>query len=548
VARGGRASVDARNLVTGDEYYLSLPADALARNVSEEAYFEVFDESGDVTDRGVLTTDGDRVNDSARLDAPVARVYARVVVDDDGGSATARVDTDDLRETDVPVSLARRPSEADTAAELDDDEFEVREATASVEAPDTYVVGTEAAVSGSATEGVEDVAVYVAHHNPETFRLVDFEADAGTNGTADASGGGFDREAVLSAGDAPGNRLLSYPGTYTLGVVPVGALEGDTAPETLPAGAIGPDARHTVTVEPGALSLSVESVGGEVATTDGTLDVSGTATGHDRVAVVLLGARGTVAYHVLEVGSDGNFSVDSTPIDGFAQGPLAVYALGVGRDDRLGDGRLGDDDATLAQMQSSLLSETRDDAGSDDPLVGRRVDLSAPTVTIDNVTSAAADGAPTAGQRLVVAGRTNVDASDDWIEIQVRGRPEVDAVVERWNGSRWRATLDTTGLSPGDYTLVTEVEDSRTTRSLTLVAPGTNRTTPTATPSPTATPGRQSTPTGTPDPSTPDGERATATAAPTPTDEDDGGVRGPATFGGAGLLVALVVLTVRLWP
>jgi hypothetical protein len=127
------------------------------------------------------------------------------------------------------------------------------------------------------------------------------------------------------------------------------------------------------------------------------------------------------------------------------------------------------------------------------------------------------------GETMVVRGTTNLRPDDNAIVVDLEdenGAVVAVASTDRWgwNGS-WSVTIDTTGLAPGEYTLVADDGDETSLETVRLVrATATPTVTATATPteSPTATPTATVTPTPTPTavPTTP---RSTPTEPPTTT-------------------------------
>jgi len=511
--------------------------------------------------------------------------YAVVEIDDDTGVGVGQIDTTNLDDSDIDVDLYRaspdRPtSESDVDADIrsldlvDDPSMTVDQGEVSITNPrDTYAVGSEVTLNGTASGGIDDVAFYVRRQGD--YRLLDLDSSTagGTQATlsVDADGTFEEEDIVLSEGNEAGNSLLSLPGTYRLGVIDAADAGGRGNIErslSVSEFTRGTSFQRSIRVTDTELSATYQAVGGQVSVDDRVVGVSGTSLGSRTVAFLFIDERGNIQYTDVRVDADNTFEEDDLDIgEDLEEGPIIAIALTAGRDGEFGDGGLssltgGDAYSDLQQfatdldrrsltgeqVRARLLSETTEATASDDRMVTTTFRLADSRTTIRNVYP---QGVPASGvnpiaidDRMVVEGATNLRPGDNSITAELltdEGDSVAIATTDEWGydgNYRIVLPLDDADLEPGTYTL--EVDDSYNTdtvqveivRSRQTPTPEptpTERPTPTetATPEPTPTATERPTPEPTPEPT------PTATATPTPT---EGG--GP----GFGALVALVAL------
>jgi major cell surface glycoprotein (TIGR04216 family) len=354
-----------------------------------------------------------------------------------------------------------------------------------------YFVGQAVNLTGTANESVEEVAVYA--QSGGDWQLLDVNAN-GQFGSDDAvavdeTGNWSVRNLVLSNA----NRMLSYPGNYRLGVVNASAVGGnDSLPASIdPAEFVETESSQTlVRVNRARLRGSFLTTDGQLATSAAEVTVRGTARGGRELLVLLVDSRGRVATEQVQVPrGNGSFDVD-VPLrtdDGriVAEGPVQAYVLALGRDDRAGDGRLPDGtNATLdalaayvgahsasldaRQVSERFLAQTTREAGSDDLLISEQFEYVEPTTRITTVAQESQFGPegiygiPT-GERMVVAGDTNLLPDDNNIRVRAIDGPSAsrfpDLWTQDWNtDGTWSVSFDTTGLEPGIYTLTVEAD------------------------------------------------------------------------------------------
>ncbi|MFC7079844.1 hypothetical protein [Halorussus caseinilyticus] len=168
-----------------------------------------------------------------------------------------------------------------------------------------------------------------------------------------------------------------------------------------------------------------------------------------------------------------------------AEGQTTGYVLAVGRDNRVGDGLLPDgSNATLDalaeylttspgrldawQVRERLLGQTVDEAGSDDLLVSTQFRYAEKSTTVSSVTPESLVGAEgiyavTAGETMVVRGRTNRLPDESTIMVEATDGPTPSRISTAWTqdwnlDGNWAVSMNTDGVEPGRYTLTVDVD------------------------------------------------------------------------------------------
>ncbi|MCW7069850.1 MAG: PGF-CTERM sorting domain-containing protein, partial [Methanophagales archaeon] len=296
--------------------------------------------------------------------------------------------------------------------------------------------------------------------------------------------------------------------------------------------------------------------------------IEGTATGVDNVDIILIGPKGYArgadkpsienGLKIIASSVDKNdeFDEDITMTEGLDTGMWLALVLSPGRDgeyagftESVGAGEIKVDvfgvdleGKDQAQILSIIQDCTIDRAGSDDLLIPLSFKVESAYVRFNPAETV------TIGEPLNVSGTTNREP-DTLITISTFAGPmdlPVGIAEVEWPTPEegvFEATIDTTGVKPGTYTLEADDGDGNTdTVTVEIVAPG-------ATPAPTPLPtGVTPTPAPTAAPETPTPAPATATPAPetpTPTPKPTPGF-GASVFTIAGLLaIAYLVLRRR---
>jgi major cell surface glycoprotein (TIGR04216 family) len=259
---------------TEGDYHLVTIADDDFRSVWDDDFAgdtpTIFRDVSDVTDTGYLNASdpgfGGEVNVSkvpagATDAANVTHAFA--ILEIDGGQAIGAIDTTYLDTDDITIDVYNEDVSGDVnndweggnyanddgtfggiysedgppevvrnladVGEEDDIDLTVTEGGVTLDSPSgTYVIGSQVDITGSVTEGVEDVAIYV--RGGSDWERLDLDiSDAGNTYTIDVdSDNTFELEDVtLSDTDSTdGNQLLSLPGSYKIAVVDFADLNG----------------------------------------------------------------------------------------------------------------------------------------------------------------------------------------------------------------------------------------------------------------------------------------------------------------------------------
>jgi major cell surface glycoprotein (TIGR04216 family) len=374
-----------------------------------------------------------------------------------------------------------------------------------------YFVGQTVNVTGTANQSVESVALYT--RSGGDWQLLDVNRDGEFDGEdtipVDEQGNWSVRNIVLSNA----NRLLSYPGDYRLGVVNASAVGGnESLPSALdPSEFVGPDSSQSVLrVNRARLRASFVTVGGQLPTSTAEVTVRGTSRGNRELLVVLVDSRGRVATDQIQVPhGNGSFDVD-VPLriadgEALAEGPIQAYVLALGRDQIAGDGNLPDGtNATLdalaaylenqparldaEQVRERFLDQTTEETGSDDLVIDeqfRYVESTTRMTTIAPESQFGPEGiyAITTGDRMIVAGYTNLLPGDNTIRVEAISGPSAGRVpvvwTDNWNtDGSWSVAMETDGLEPGLYTLTVEADGETDDTVSFRVLPRTTNVTP----------------------------------------------------------------------
>lgn len=190
----------------------------------------------------------------------------------------------------------------------------------------TYMTGQEATVSGTASGGVTEVALFAL--GPEFWWIVELDGEL----TLPVTDGNFSTQATLSGGSTTGNDILSATGNPYIGVIDTADIAGTVALNTAISRGDFADAttdREQIQVEAPSVSLNQPSeyVPGQEAF------VSGTASGD--VTEVAIFARDKGPWEVVELDgqfilsvTDGSFSTQATLSSGSGGGNDILSTFG----------------------------------------------------------------------------------------------------------------------------------------------------------------------------------------------------------------------------
>ena len=443
----------------------------------------------------------------------------------------------------------------------DDVDFDVQEGTVTLDSPgNTYVVGSEVDLNGTAPTGMDNIAVYARDEGD--FERVKIDSNNVTSVDAD---GTFEETDVVLSADSD---ILSLPGSYRIGVIDAGDADTSDDSDGEPDAELttqefnqGTSVQSSIRVIGTSLDAEFPSlVNGQIAEDDGDVTVTGSAPGSEDVLFIAVGPRGNVFTQQIGVDSDQSFDEEDIVLpNSISKGAVSLHVYSVGRDDDVGDGDLPGQNADLDgfksfvdsnlsqrgltgdQVRSSIVAETVEDSASDDQLVNqnaRLVDTQSRIVNVYQSGNQASGINPVAaGETLVVEGQTNLQPEDNTITVEL-ATEDVSvglSATEEWGqDGQFSVEIDTTDAATGTYTLEIDDGQNSVTEDVELVDEVSTATpTPTeADDTPTATATPTPTATATVSPAT-TAASATDTDASTPT---EGG--GP----GFGAVVALVAL------
>ncbi|MEA5386481.1 HVO_2072 family ArtA-dependent S-layer glycoprotein [Haloarculaceae archaeon H-GB11] len=510
--RGQRVPFTVRGSTAGANHFVVIEDDDFRNNNVDT---RVFPDVQDVVDTGTYDTNDDGNAEFA---------WAQVEINDETGVGVGQIDTAFLDDASVTVDLFQADRALDDVANNlgnneDEETLDVQQGELVFESPaGTYVAGQDIDVRGTAAEGTDDVAIYARDQGD--WELVDINTDGEFNSedtiSVDADGE-WEREDVTLS-DA--SDILSIPGRYRVGVVEVEDVvdsQGNIS-ETLTTSefSTATSSQTSIIVQDPGLETgqSFETINGQIAVEDGTVNVRGVAPGLNEVLVVMVDSRGRIATDQVTVDDDDTFEEDDIPLvtannRELNEGNIRAVILGVGRDGVAGDGILpGQTRADIGALEDYILSigtgltqdqaverifdETTDEAGSDDLVLDEEFRYTDGAISIESVQAAGdeADGVQQieVGEEMVVSGKTNRQPDDNTITVEVIDGPSPDQFetnsTDEWDlDGNWSVSLGTDGVEPGTYTIEADDGDNTDTVQVEIVEPSTE----TATPEPTTT-------------------------------------------------------------
>ena len=603
--QGSNTVFTVANSPEGEFHPVVIDASEFRDSTSLEDAEDVFRSVGDTTDTGIVDDDGvvtdlDKFSDADDNDVNGAGSfvdevnenndvndiqYAYAIVEIDGGDGIGSIETRLLDDSSATVELypssiptigsvteVHPPDIALTTnenASTDDEvDLEVVEGEISISSPsDTYVVGSEVDINGTANEGIDEVAIYA--RNNQDYQLVQID---GSPTIATEGDDNFEESDIVLGGNldpddtSGGNDILSLPGTYRIGVI--SAQDADTADDSddEPDASLttsefnrGLSSQQSIRVLDTALESSFVTYNGQIATDDAQITFSGTAPGKDSVVVAFVGPRGQAVAQEISVDDDDTFSEEdfALPSDTLSEGTVSAHIISSGRDSTFGDGftntesdladiiasgREGGSDGdtdfsgsanTGDQVRELIISNTVDDTASDDLITTETFRFADGLTTIDSITNPVANNGT-----IEIQGQTNQRPDENVITVELLDE-EGDSVTisdtEQWgtNGN-WNATIELSAAETGNYTVEADDGDNSDRVSVQVVEQVTEET-PTPEPTPTT---EEPTPTATPTPTAEPTPEPTPTATPTATPTPETGTGTP----GFGIVVALIAL------
>ncbi|XGI84118.1 hypothetical protein ACEU6E_02400 [Halorutilales archaeon Cl-col2-1] len=437
--------------------------------------------------------------------------YGVVEIDDDG-VGIGIIDTGLLDDTRVTATLfegrntrSRARQALEDGLDADDRGLRVEEGRIVTNIGGfSYAIGDSTTLRGTASSGVDGIAIYVRDRGDWTLLQLNGRNTTGVR----ADGTWVARDVVLSDEKYAGREILRYPGTYQIAAVNADSLP-DPIPVRIPPSEISeysPSRNRLRSVGP---YFSARMTADEVAQGD-RLHVSGVSVGSDEVVVSVIGERGRVVSEVIDVG-DNNLFEENIDLGDIRRGDATVLATTPGRDGEFGDGSAtsargqpvstrsassfssfveGFDRRGLAkdQIVERILSESADERGTDDLLQRDEIRVASPSTEIDDVVPdsfANLTGVRTLelGETAVVRGTTNRNPDDTSITLEATEGASADELplvtVETWNREtgEWSASVDTEGLETDEYVLRAEDGDGESSDTVTVrvVAEGERR-------------------------------------------------------------------------
>jgi major cell surface glycoprotein (TIGR04216 family) len=458
----------------GETYLVAIENGDYRDNVGSDAA-NIFRNVGDTTETGENTSNTD---------------YAYAVVEIDGTQATGSIETQFLDDSDITVDVYdERSAVADIsqATSLDDQDLTVEEGDLTLTSPSgTYAVGETVDVNGTA-ESADQVRLYAK--NNDNWEIVELNGNKNISVESDDT---FEVEDVsLTADSASGNDILSFAGTYSIGVISTSdAIASGGNSINTSAWTSATSTRDSLTVVEGDLSGEFLTISGQVARPDDAVDVQGAALGQDKVVIAFVGERGTTQTHTVSVDDDGTFDEDDLSVSDLNQGAASAHIISLGRDGTVGDGSLpnitnsdnfnGSSDPTPSdlagyidaldntgsslsgnQVRDRIVAQTLEADATDDLMVSQTFRLNDGQISIDSAypegSEASGINPVAAGDTMVVTGTTNRQPDDNTIVVNLyneEGNSITAVSTEEWGtDGQYSVTIDTSDVETGTYSL-----------------------------------------------------------------------------------------------
>nr|AKY04200.1 major cell surface glycoprotein [uncultured haloarchaeon] len=562
VVQGGNLDFTITNRQTGTFHLVRIDQSEFRDNIDVSDAENIFRNVDDTVQTGIING----TNVSAGSISEVDAAFAVVEMDDGfGGSIETQFLDDSTITVDLlPSNASASPSYLEndrlTNASLnnaggdladattdDDVDFTINEGEVSITNPaGSYIVGSDVDITGDANEGIDDVSIYARDQGD--YELVDIDNSRSIAVEGDNQ---FDEEDVQlsSSGGDLGNRLLSLPGNYRLGVIDAQDAQNDSGivRDTLTTSEFngGVSSATSIVVTDTELDGNFTTYNGQIAVEDenNAVDVQGVAPGKDEVSVIFVGPRGNTERNAITVDSDDTFDEEDLSVAGLAEGTVSAHIISSGRDNEFGDDFAtsvsgfnsqvdNNFSGTADQVRSQIVANSVDDTASDDLIVTETFRKADGLTTIESLT----DPVETNGT-VEIQGQTNRVPDDNTITAEILTQD--DNVVTSTSTDTWGSdgvyslNAELSSVEPGNYTV--EVDDGDNTDRASITVVEQVQETPEPTPEPTAT--EEPTPTATPEPTATEEPTPTATPEPTATPTST-----PTGTPGFGIVVALIAL------
>ncbi|MDX1745630.1 MAG: HVO_2072 family ArtA-dependent S-layer glycoprotein, partial [Halobacteriales archaeon] len=424
IPRGAVLSYSIGGASAGDTHVVAIGSRDFRADLTPDQATRVFRNVGDTVETGIVLTSGQVIRRGDSLagvsSSQIRFAYARLTIGtrsaNTGAVATEFLDTG-------TVDLALYPAGVSPGAlgrPIDQRTVTIDRPSIRLDSPrEAYVVGSRVDVSGVATPGIREVALYARERGD--WYVIDLNGiGRGTKFTISVGSDGrfLERGVTLSRGDAEGNELLSFTGTYQIAAIDAAdARVGGTIATRLTTAQFnrGTTSIRSSRVAETALRAEFHTINGQISIDDAYVRTSGFAPGSAEVGVFVIDQRGNTVFKRVRVRDDGTFD-DRISIPELSSGPVSAHVLVEGRDGVLGDGTLpgvaGSDFGAFGRMlstfnpggsRSSMSGDqarsfirryTVDAPGSDDLLVTDGFRLTQSSTRIDRVYTA---GSPTDG-------------------------------------------------------------------------------------------------------------------------------------------------------
>ncbi|GGK79122.1 HVO_2072 family ArtA-dependent S-layer glycoprotein [Haloarcula sebkhae] len=583
VTQGENLGFDIENSPEGNFHAVVIEESEFRDSTSASNYAKIFRNVGDTSDRGLVGDDGDgtAVVDPSDADSLESVDYAYAIVEVDGGTGVGSVETQYLDDSSIDIDLYQASNGdytdnndnhvvanlvTDDDYETDDEQdFDVVEGDLTIDSPSgTYVTGSEVDVNGTASEGIDDVAIYARDNNDYELVEIDSEETISVDGDDTFS----EEDISLSGGDLGGNDILGLPGTYRIGVVDVEDADSNsngTVDDSLTTSEFnsGVSSAESLRVTDTELNGTFITYNGQISSDDNQIDVEGQAPGKDNLVVAFVDSRGNAVATDISVDDDDTFSEDDISISALSEGTVTAHIISSGRDNTFGDGVSGSSSgfasliednyasgsSTGDQVRSRILENSVDDTASDDLIVNEQFRLADGLTTVESVNSPVE-----ANGTIEVEGTTNRKPDDNTITVELLDDEDesvtVDSTDEWGSDGQWSVSLDLSdeNVEPGNFTVEADDGDNTDRQSVQIVEAGSLEEEQPATDTPEPDTDTPEPDTDTPEPDTDTPEPDTDTPEPdTMTEEVTSEATGPGFTAAIALiaLVAAALLAVR---
>lgn len=440
--------------------------------------------------------------DTVRTGATEDYAYGVVRVSETG-EALGQFESRGLRTGSRSIRVFGSAGSADEALdrlrdgdEVDRRRFNVEEGRLTIRVEGrNYATGSSVDVSGTASPGIDSVAVYVRDRGD--WHLLPLN---GRDTTPVRSDGTWRARNVVLSEENPGGRIFRFPGNYRLGVVDADVL-GSPPPRSISPSDFGRlrTSLSSVGTTPPTFVANFDTFGGEIAEGD-RVSFTGTSTGANEMVVAFVGDRDVRATVVRD--TRGSFVDRQITLGEMSRGDVTAFAFGPGRDGEFGDGSATNSDGdtvsvseaqdlreytrsfdrdgrTRAQRVERIRNATVESAGSDDLFRTTNFRINDPRTTIRDIVPGdqpeLAGVVPIEqGETALVRGTTNRNPEDAVIDVEITDGPDTGAfdprTVRSWRGDGiWSASFSTTEVPTGTYTVEVDDGDSGGSMSFTVV-------------------------------------------------------------------------------